>query len=333
MSVQKAILQSGYLWHYEIVQENLYTRQGMEGLLEGLEKIFDDLEKNLTSPEFEPFNIELAIFDMVGSINYRLGKKRKEFGLRWLHNRVAGKIEGYNELYNDRRYMAHTIDRHEPFGKEINPWNRENMLSYLALSMEEELKPRIRRLLGRLAGMHRLVAEGKSHVYDLLEDDQTWFGEPMLVAMAIADQEFIPCYTNCLRHWDLEHEVYQNDAIFRIVLQHGFISPVEDLLVARVGENIGQNAYEIFHILYPVMKEHYGDFAKTELFSRIIEAAHKRKVEWYNELLSDGRGKDDMNVKRCVEDLELIWIYDDDELLGEVKRRCAILDRQAGLIA
>jgi hypothetical protein len=327
MPLKKIVRESGYSCRYEIAQENIHTPQGLEKVLECLEQMVADVKRHLTAPDMKAEISEIIVEDIVGDYAYKARKYVAVRKIARLYNDVVGKLS--DDEYNG--YISKRINRYEPDYSYHNPWDEENIMTYLALAQSDNLADRLEGMLDNLVGIHKAISEGKSRLCFLAEEDTVLFGEPMLASMAMANRRFIPYYTECLRYWDMESEVYQNDEIFRIVKKYGFIKPVEDLLVVRIVENPGQEGYEILNVLYPLIKDYYGDFARTPFFDRLIKTAHEKRLEYYNEMKSRGLGPDNINVRSCVEDLDLVDMSEDSALREEIRRRCAMLDAQTGI--
>lgn len=146
----------------------------------------------------------------------------------------------------------------------FDPWETFGKAFWPVVVRDSRFRDRVS---AALSGLSNLLPSdgGGMHEYD-----ETAFGEPVVTALALADVYFVRFYTRFLRDWDMETEVFQYEAIDKIVRRHGLCPETESLLLARFGEAAGQMGIDQFETLLPFLEEATGGFAGAPLFRQMV---------------------------------------------------------------
>jgi len=174
-------------------------------------------------------------------------------------------------------------------------WDYENEKFWKAVLENKELRPILRDVL---RGVIETAKLGASTMTLYGESDEIHFGEPLFTALALTDIEFVPFYTDILRQWDVDHEVMQATTINAIFEKYGICPEVEDSLVCRLSEAIGQCGIDNLLFCLPKIEEHYGPFTKSALFKNIVVQCHKVEVASYEQEVATAKSD---HAKRLLE--------------------------------
>jgi nitroreductase len=114
----------------------------------------------------------------------------------------------------------------------------------------------------------RIAAQNAIMKYSQFRCSQAYLlGEFEAMMLAVANRQYVPCYTSLLRHWDMEHESReQYDSINDLVMAHGPCPEVDDLIATRLIEAPGQHGFEQFQELHAKIVEWYGDPLESPVY-------------------------------------------------------------------
>jgi hypothetical protein len=114
----------------------------------------------------------------------------------------------------------------------------------------------------------RIAAQNAIMKYSQFRCSQAYLlGEFEAMMLAVANRQYVLCYTSLLRHWDMEHESReQYDSINDLVMAQGPCPEVDDLIATRLIEAPGQHGFEQFQELHAKIVEWYGDPLESPVY-------------------------------------------------------------------
>lgn len=170
-----------------------------------------------------------------------------------------------------------------PGNGDFDPWGSANVGAWARLAGQPQVLDRLRTWL---ADVETLLARHADEKHgSILESDEVLLGEVPASILAVMHLEFVPIYARFLDVWLDLNDAQKNSVVAEIVQSHGRCAKVEDLLFKLVVYQGGDGDL-VGYALRPELEKLYGDFPKSKLFRRMVEAMHARGPE-----LQDSTGK------------------------------------------
>ncbi len=160
---------------------------------------------------------------------------------------------------------------------EFDPWSESNLNAWIDLAKCKDSLDPLRAWLNHLEKI--LLLRRKEERAPLWESDVTLFGEVALSVLAIMYLDFVPFYARFLDAWDGENSRQRDSTIQEIVASHGRCPEIEKLIFDLIFHD-GIDGDLINYSLRSDLENMYGDFTKSDLFRRIIEAIHAAGADW-----------------------------------------------------
>ncbi len=123
----------------------------------------------------------------------------------------------------------------------------------------------------------------------LWSHDETPAGTDAIESLAFSDSKYIQKYIEFLRINDMDHEVYQNYGIGRIIQIHGFNKDTLHLLAVRLGEGCGQHGEE--NLMHLLENSKLGDYLKVEINAKLFL---KLLTEEFKKLMKKHKNDDEI---------------------------------------
>jgi hypothetical protein len=154
---------------------------------------------------------------------------------------------------------------------EFNPWDDDAVGAWVRIASQSGALDGLR---AWLAEVERLLASRLAENHESIwEAEDALLGEVPLSVLAIAHLEFVPIYARFRDLWEDGNATQQDSIVAEIVEAHGRCSEVEELLFKLVVHHGGDSDL-MEYALRPQLEKLYGDFPKSKLFRRMVEAMH-----------------------------------------------------------
>jgi hypothetical protein len=163
-------------------------------------------------------------------------------------------------------------------GDEFNPASEEAATVWGQLVSKSQYKNRLKSWMDELVDLYTYAA---SRNRNLRECGELELGAVAGTLLSVADVTFVPHYARLVSHFDPEHSVYSDQLLDNILEAHGYCTETEELLIAWA---VSGRKESLVSQLLPQLQRHYGDYAGSPFFRRMVEAHYwKYTQEWRTE--------------------------------------------------